>query len=85
MLACGQDFPTGEIDVVFTVIFIAADVETDTHILIEFQGIELRALFFDDLKLDVLGVFVVVGGNHKFAFDEATRKSLGFSDPFELS
>ena len=80
-----QDFPTGEIDVVLAVVFVAADVETDGHILMEFQGVELRAFVFDDLKLDILGVFVVGGGDHEFAFDEATRKVLGFSDPFELA
>ncbi len=78
----GLDFPGGEVDKEFVVVFVPADVEGYFYPLSGGDTIELGDAILDAFELDALGIAVVVGGDDEFAFCEAAVEGLGFVDEF---
>ena len=57
----------------------------DTDILTSLELVQLAALVFDDLELDVLRVVFVSRGDYKLAFGEPAGEGLSVENDFDFS
>ena len=81
----GLNFPAGKVHIITIVVFISTDVEVQLHFLANFIVIEQATAILDDLELEVLGIFVVLGGDHKLPLAEAAGEGLGLIDQLDGS
>lgn len=77
-----MDFPAVEVDVVFAVVFVSADVEADVDGLAYCELVKEGAFVFYDLEFDVLWPLGVASGDDKFTFRESRAKCLDVIDDF---
>lgn len=76
-------FPAGKVYVILSIVLVATNVEVDLNFLTFRKIIEQGALVFDDLKLEILWILVVLGRHHKLALRKAAWESLGVADQFD--
>ena len=70
------DLPSGEVDVIFFIILIAAKVEGDFHLFAYAELVDEFDFIFNTLELNVLWVFVSFVSDDEFALVKAAGKGL---------
>ena len=76
------DLPRCEVDIIFAVIFVAAQVESDFDFFANAEIVDQFDLIFNALELNVLWVFVSFVSDDEFALIKAAGKGLFLENYF---